>query len=63
MRLAKILVVCMLWHFPFAQEKPIEEVDVGPVIDVVDLEAFLDGIIEGRMESYPRPGDHNLGGS
>jgi CubicO group peptidase (beta-lactamase class C family) len=58
MRFVKIIVVClMLCALPIAaQEEAVEEVDGGVVIDVVDLEAFLDGIIEGRMESYHVPG-------
>jgi CubicO group peptidase (beta-lactamase class C family) len=35
-----------------AQEPPPIEEEPSPTIDVVDLEAFLDGLIEARMDSF-----------
>ena len=56
MRSTTIVVFCLMLctGLVIAQEEP-AEVDTGPVIDAVDLEAFLDGIIEGRMESFHAP--------
>jgi CubicO group peptidase (beta-lactamase class C family) len=45
------LIICLCAGVLWAQEEIAEET-AGPIIDPADLEAFLDGVIEGRMESF-----------
>ena len=45
------MIICLCVGALWAQEELTEEI-AGPVIDPADLEAFLDGVIEGRMDSF-----------